>query len=451
MRALVTCTALLAAASAAGAGIRPNDYAYGATLAIDGRSALYRTPLPLDVYRVATRPGLGDVCVVNGLDEVVPFTLRRPPAARQEPAAFTALALFPLHSADRNPSEALKLRLRSAGTSIDLEQPPGAAPADAVHAYLIDARGAPAALTALRLAWPVEAPDFAAHATVEASEDLARWQPVARGGAIVNLHFGGQDFVRAEIPLPDVRASFLRLTFDSPAPALVLTGVDGTRRLPQPEAVRTRIAATAGAGAAAGEYEFDLGAAVPLDRLNLELPEQNTVVEAEFLARGATDKDWRSVAHGRLYRLRLPAMPDLTNAPLVVPPTSARFWKVRVPAAGGGLGHGLPTLAGGWLADEVVFVARGQPPFRLLYGNAAATPLAVPADALVVPGADPHAPSEALEPQPARLGARVDFGGAERLVPQTPAPDWKRWLLWTVLVAGVAALAAMARKLARGA
>jgi hypothetical protein len=450
MRALLTWTALLAAtpAVAADAEVHPNDYAYGATLAIDGRSALYAAPVPLDVYRVAAEPDLGDLCVINGLGEVVPFALRRPLAARQEPAPFAVLALFPLHAPDRNPSEALKLRLRAGGTSLDLDQPPEAAPSDAVHAYLIDARGADQPLTALRLAWPADAAEFSSRLTVETSEDLARWQTVARGAAVVNLHFGGQDFVRADVPLPDVGAPFLRLSFENPAPPLVLSAVSGARRLPQPEAARARITAAARAEATAGEYEFDLGAGVPLDRINLELPEQNTVVEAEFLARAGAAKEWRSVARGRLYRLRLAGLPDLTNAPLAVPPTTARYWKVRVAGAGGGLGHGLPTLVGGWLADELLFVARGPAPFRLLYGNAAAARLAVAADALIVP-ADRRAAAQALQPQPAVVGARVEFGGAERLVPQRPAPDWKRWLLWAVLLAGVAALGVMARRLAR--
>ncbi len=447
MRALLTCTALLATAVAAGGEIRPNDYAYGATLGAAGGAALKLARLPLEVYRVATRTDLGDLCVVNGLGEVVPFALRRPPASRLEPAPFEALPWFPLHAADRSPSDALKLHLRSGGTSLDLDQPPRAAPATAVRAYLIDARGAGQPLTALRLAWPPEAAEFSARVSVESSEDLARWQAVARGAPVVNLHFAGQDFVRAEVALPEVRAPFLRLSFDSPAPPLLLSAVSGARRPPQPEAARTPITAPGRAAANAGEYEFDLGAAVPLDRLNLELPEQNSVVEAEFLARGAGAQDWRSVARGRLYRLRLAAAPDLSNAPLAVAPVAARYWKVRIASAGGGLGHGLPTFVGGWLADELVFVARGPAPFRLLYGNATATPLAVSADALLAPGGGGAVP--ALEPQPVAVGAPVVFGGTERLVPPVPAPDWKRWLLWAVLVLGVAALGAMALRLAR--
>jgi len=453
MRALWTVTALCAAspALAAGAEVRPNDYAYGAPLAIDGRAALYAAPLPLDVYRVAVRAELTDLCVVNGRGEVVPFALRRPPAAHRQPAPFEPLALFPLRAPDRNPSEALKLRLRSGSTSLDLDRPQEAAPAGSVRAYLVDARGAGRPLTALRLGWPAGAAEFAARLTVETSDDLVHWQGATRGAAVVNLHFAGQDFVRAEVPLAEVRAPFLRLSFEDPAPALTLTGVAGARRLPEPEAARAERVVPGRATAVAGEYEFELDAALPLDRVSLALPEENTVVEAEFLARAGDAGDWARVARGRLYRLKVAAQADLSNAPLALPPTRARHWKVRVASAGGGLGGGLPSLVGGWLADELVFVARGPAPFRLLYGNAAAVPLAVGVEALTVPAAGPEAPAPTLEPRPATVGERISYGGAGRLVPERPAPDWKRWLLWAVLVGGVAALGLMARRLARDA
>jgi hypothetical protein len=193
-RFLLVALALLAAPAAAVAGgLEPNDYAYGAVLGVSGRSALYAAPLPLEVYRVATRADLADVCVVNGVGEVVPYALRRPAGERADAAPFAPLPLFPLRTADRSPSEALKLHLRSGTTSIDLDRPPEAGPAEVIRGYLLDARGAHEPLTTLRLAWPADAAEFSARVSVEASEDLAHWRTVARDAAIVNLHFGGQE------------------------------------------------------------------------------------------------------------------------------------------------------------------------------------------------------------------------------------------------------------------
>jgi hypothetical protein len=53
-----------------------------------------------------------------------------------------------------------------------------------------------------------------------------------------------------------------------------------------------------------GEFQFDLGTGPPVDRLNLELPELNTVTEADFLSRSDTKSPWHPVAQGVFYRLQ---------------------------------------------------------------------------------------------------------------------------------------------------
>ncbi len=450
MRALAICTLTLAAtAGAAPREFRPDDYAFAIPLAVDGRSPVYSLPLPAEVYRATTRADLGDLCVVNGNGEVVPFAVRRPPAAQSAPAGFASLPLFPLRTADRAPSEALKLRLRTGATQLELDRPADAGGGEAVGAYLIDARAAGGPLTALRLGWPDDAAEFTARVVVEAGEDLTHWQAIVREAAVVNLRFAGQQFLRSDIPLPDTHASFLRLSFAGSAPPLVLTGVSADRRAARTEAERVPVRVDATAGAKPDEYDFDLGARLPLDRLNLELPEPNTVVNAEFLARQEAAAEWRSVAHVRLHRLRLEGLPDLVNPPVAVPPVAARYWRVRIDGAGGGLGRGQPALVGGWLPDELTFVARGSAPFRVLYGSAIAPPLPVASDALLDASGQLRASGRALSPARALAGAPIAEGGPDRLLPPVPAPDWKRYLLWGVLIAGVAALATMAARLSR--
>jgi hypothetical protein len=447
----IALTAALAlSASAAGAPeFNPSDYAYGAPLAIDGRSAVYVVPFSQDVYRVATRPDLGDVAVVNGADEVVPFAIRRPSPPPEAAPATIALPLFPLEGPGNLPGDALRLRLRSGTTSVDIDQPATARAASAPTAYLIDARQVGEPLSRLHLNWAADAPDFSVRYSIDWSSDLVRWLPIGPSAAVVNLHFAGQAFERADIDLPGFRAQFLRLTWAGSTTPVALTGVSGEHRRPRTEAIRFPALAHGTASAVAGEYEFDLGARLPLDRLNLGLPEDNTLADVEFLARDSTADAWRSIVHGRLYRLAVAGAPDLTSPPLAIAATPARYWKVRISAAGGGIGRAPPELSGGWLPDELLFVARGRPPFRLLYGNASAPPLAVAPAALTVGGDTAAAEPRALAPGRAALAAAVEVGGRERLAPVVPAPDWKRWLLWAVLVLGVAMLARMAFRLSR--
>jgi hypothetical protein len=116
---------------------------------------------------------------------------------------------------------------------------------------------------------------------------------------------------------------------------------------------------------------------------------------------------------------------------------------------GGGLGHGGPVFVGGWLPDIVVFVARGNGPFELVYGSGAARPASVPVESLL-----PRSPGDGADGAPilireARLLAPVTIGGPARLKPELGKPNWRVITLWTVLVLGVGLLGWMAWRLLR--
>ena len=447
-RTLCICFVLAAIAVAARTSadaLRPSEYAYGSTIATDEDAAQYVVALGEDQYRHSFRSDLGDLCVVNGLNELVPFEIRRPALKQNTPEPLRNLPLFPLHGQDRSPSESLKLKLRAGGTSLEVEQPHEVSDG-AIGAYLIDARASDRALSTLHLAWPDTAANFSIRLLVEASEDLTHWQTVTKA-PIVNLHYGGQEFVRADVPVEDTKASFLRVSSSDRMPLVTLTTVSGQPRAEHVEMKRLiRSAPAAMSPGKPNQYEFDLGAALPIDRLNLRLPELNTVVDVQFFAKSADRNDWQFIIRNRLYRLKVAAGDDLTNAAINIPITSSRYWKIQVDAAGGALGSGLPVLDAGWLPDEVIFVARGPTPFRVLYGNARPAARGLQTASLVGLRQDTTLP---LEPRPARLGAEKVIGGELQLKPPVLEPDWRRWVLWSVLILGVAALATMAWRLSR--
>jgi hypothetical protein len=191
-----------------------------------------------------------------------------------------------------------------------------------------------------------------------------------------------------------------------------------------------------------GDYEFDLAGLYPVERIELVLPELNTVVPAVVSARNGMQDPWHVMASEVVYRLRQ-GDTDVSSPAIVIAPTAARYWRVHVDPATGGLGAGMPKLRAGWLPQHVVFAARGSAPFMLAYGSTTVLPSALAVRTLV-PGYDTaNAPAIGVAvAQPAQAVA----GNAARL---TPAVDWKRWVLWLTLVLGVAVLGTMAWRLSR--
>jgi hypothetical protein len=426
-----------------------SDFAYGIPVETDGRSAVYSVRVPLAVYQNTARADLGDIRVLNGRGEVVPYGLRRASGDVVSQGSIVALPLFPLHGSSVEPSDALKLRLEAAGASVEIERIGVPATQGATTVYLIDARDVTGSLSALELAWDPSSADFSARARIEASDDLAAWRRVAEA-PVVNLHYAGQQFLRQRIEFTPLATKYIRLSWADASPAIGLTVVSA-----EPAAAHTDVARDSLTVQSVpvrnhpGEYLVDLGAHVPLDRVNLRLPEVNTLLAVDFDARADAGEDWRPVTDATLYRLRATDGSELENRPVFIPRSLARYWRVRVAGDGGGLGRTAPVFAGGWLPDELVFVARDAGPFELVYGNGSAPPATVAIQSLLPQVTDAAANRPAVRIGEARLLEPVQIGGPARLE-SGPRPIGRRVVtLWAILVLGVGSLGWMAWRLLR--
>ncbi len=445
--------ALLAAVMVAGtlpakaATFRQTDYAYSANLTVTGAGPAYAASIPLEVYRSVTRADLTDICVVNASGEVVPFAVRRleaPPLRSPEPVR---LRLFPLLGTSEGSGEALRLRLREGETAVDIERSKATAGPDRPSSYLVDARALRRPMSEIRIGWDSAAPDFSARLQIDASDDLEHWRPMSYGAQVISLHYAGQAFVRNEVPVDSTHASFLRLTWNSVQGSPVINNVEAIPSAIEAPLKRLSLEVGGAATAHQGEFDFDLGARLPVEQVNLLLPEPNSVVHADFLVPVSGTRKWQPVAEGQIYDLALPRSGNLANKPIVIPPTPGRHWRVRISEAGGGIGQGVPRLEVSWIPSEVVFLARGKGPFKLLYGNADAQSLALTPGAILNPMGSEDVSHPSLQPGRATLEAAYLLGGPARLTPAAPRPDWKRWILWTILLVGVGVLAFMAWRL----
>jgi hypothetical protein len=186
----------------------------------------------------------------------------------------------------------------------------------------------------------------------------------------------------------------------------------------------------------ADDYLFDLGAHAPVSRVNVVLPEVNTTVAVELSSRRTANDPWRVVARTGFYRLKA-ADAEQQNAPLEIRVDDDRYWRARIINSAGPPRAPLG-LHVEWIPNEVTFLAQGQGPFLLVYGNA--TAIRAEADLSQMPAT--------LQISPATVGSRQVLGGPTRLVGNPAAFPWMRALLWGVLLMAVALLAWMAHRLA---
>jgi Protein of unknown function (DUF3999) len=435
LSALAVGTSLESAGSPSGS--TPQDFAYRMQVVGTGDAAAYRVALPLAVYQKIVRPDLADLRVFNGSGEPVPFAIERPATGTVSNAA-AALSLFPLKDDSGATLDAIRVTIQSGQRAINVQTGDRGPPSGRINSYLVDGRSLAVPVAALRLEWPQDAADFAGRVRVEASDSLTDWRVVNGAAPIANLHSDAQRLVEQRVEFAPTQAKFWRLSWSGAAAPFALTSVLGEPAKQNVDARHTSLSLAAQPGKAPGEFEYDIGASLPVDRLNLELPDINTVVEVELLSRVRPADAWHTVRRSGFYRLKGESE-ELRNGPVPVALNTDRHWLLRTDPQRGGLGTSAPHLVVEWVPHEVVFVARGAGPFYVAYGRAAAEGAAV---SLAVLPKDVSIAS-------ASLSSPESSGGDSLLQPPAAPFPWKTPLLWSILIAGAGLLAWMALRLSK--
>jgi hypothetical protein len=197
------------------------------------------------------------------------------------------------------------------------------------------------------------------------------------------------------------------------------------------------------------EYVFDLGGAIPVDRVQVDLPTANTVVEAQLYSALEASGPWLHHFSGVLYQLDHPDG-ALRNAEITVPAIRRRYFKLAVAEKGGGLGGVAPALEVAWMPEQLLFVARGAGPFALGYGRAQVDGSRFDAAELIQSALPPDAdPRRDLPRETAQLGPVRTVGDPSVLEPRAEPPAPKTLALWGVLVGSVLIVLALSVRLLR--
>ena len=434
---------LTAASLSAAAAESPGDFAFAVPIQGLGADALHRVAIPQAVYESAAFSDLRDLRVFNGAGEMVPYAFRPVDRISEKPAPVT-LPIFPLRGPRDARSDELDLSFdKSAGkVSVRLSSRGPTAGPQALLGYLIDASSLKTALNGIEVNWGKATADRLVSARLEAGDDLKHWTTLAADAPLGGLSHAGQRLQRNAIEHRSVKSKYLRLMWTDPAQAIALKSIVGLspEQYAQPERSWKEVVATPDA-AKPGEYLADLGGRFPLDRLALRLPQENTIVPAQFLSRGKPEDTWMPVTRAVVYRLKQGGR-ELVSPEISIGMNTHRYWLLRVDPAAGGIGSGLLMVRAGWTPREIVFTARGTGPFRLAYGNSRAHSGSLGIESLV--------PGWRTDQEPQMSVAST--GTVQKLAGEAaarPRADLKKWALWSALLAGVAVLAWMAWRLTK--
>lgn len=419
----------------------PDDFAYGISLTPQTESAIYEFTLPQSVYCHITRADLGDMRVFNRQGEVVPYLLRCPEISTQAVAPVT-LPFFPIYTEPGKSGGEFSFQLSAdgRGSILSIQTKSGTQPTENIRAYIIDASAADRAVSELEADWRNEGESFVTTVSVECSDDLTHWQTLVSAATLARLQYGEHRLAQNRIVLPARKAKYLRISWSAGRQSFELNSVKALFSPITAEPDRSEISVS---GIAAKDkpntYEFDLKGLFPADRINLSLPQRNSLTQAVLKSRANSKEEWKIRHRGLFYNLSVEGN-ALNNVPVSLSPAlSDRYWRLETDDSGG-MGSGIPVLKISWIPHRLIFLARGEAPFQLAYGSTKVRAPEASMDRLFdsIGGNQTHLVRNVLP------GNEVEIGGADNLKPQTPPFPWKKFLLWAVLIIGVLVLAWMA-------
>jgi hypothetical protein len=433
----------LALAATASATDAPSEFAYAATIQAAPGDALYRLRLPAVVYTHSAHADLRDLRVFNGRGETVPHALQ-PAASAAGPETRARVPVFPVPTARNDGGvEGFQVEMRTGGTVIRVLGADGNA-ANRGFSWLADASAVSRPFDHLDLELADSAESTLAHVDVRVSEDMKSWRTVAEAATVVSTRVGADSLQRLRIDTPGARGRYVLLIALANGTPLPLKGVHAVLAPGKPEhPFESVVFDASGTDRASASWEYDLGRALPVQEVALGVPDGNVLLPVEIASRNDASAPWRPLTTATAYSLRQGGV-SYYSAPIPVAGPPARFFRVRLVSGQGTMPQEAPKLTIRWRSDDLIFAARGAPPFTLAFGKGDARDGAMPVASLI-PG---FGTPTALEPTRASLGQIREHAGVAAL--KTPLP-FGRWALWGLLGLGTAMLVSMAIRLARGA
>ncbi len=430
-----------------------NDFAYMADVDIEGGKPFYELEIPAIVYEDISRPDLGDLRVLNAGGQVVPHGLRMAAPEMTRRTETRDVPFFPLYQQAGKHIDDLHINIQrnSDGEVIDIRSSPEHKEADRLVGYLLDMRQWKQAIDQIKLSWKLsDEVTFIHKLSISTSRDLTRWHLIASGKPLVNLSFQGHQLKEDSIRLSTGSTNYLRLLFEDHKPGLEITGVQVLNTRSSQQQIRNWQQVGVEAGSAPGEYAFSQPMKSRVHELRVQLPENNTVVRVQALSRASKEQNWQYRGSALLYRLDANGVRVEKKAVHV---TASRdpYWIIRVDQQGGGLGSGLPAVELSWQPQNLVFVARGQPPYRVVWGSARVKPVSTSASQILVAGGTAElagsAGNSTLLGQARWVPGSVRAVNQQVLEPEREQINWRQWILWSVLILAALVLIVMAVRL----
>ena len=438
---------LLTLISNAGASeLIPADFARALLIEANSGAAIYEVKIPAEVYETVVRRDLGDMRVFNANEERVPHTLRKPEKIEITETRIS-LPFFPLYDENsKNSSASPDFTIAEDGAIVSLREQGSAVLAENAHIkkYVIDLSKIGKKITAMEFELLGAGDNYVKRLTIEQGRDLNKWRRLLNNAALTRLQYGDHQLQFNRIEIPYYQEKYLRFSWHDATDGIQLGAVYAIiKDSEQKNTVNWQNGNSELIDSDQTSYEFDFGGAFPVGQLNVELPDINTLIEAQVSSRSDPGAEWGHRYNGLFYNLQVQGN-RIQNDVISLPVVDDRYWQLKV-NSDDGMGKNPPRFRFGWTGHSLFFLARGPGPFSLAFGSGKAEPAERPVATLLNVL---NNKSQANIIGMAYISDSYELSG-DAAKDKHFDISWQRTILWFVLAVGVLLLGFMAFRLLR--
>ena len=332
----------------------PDDFEW--TMELTGNAgSLLSLNISETIYRGIKRPDLGDIRVYDAEGNPAPFLIRTVRGTVETLPEKTV----PLLAWDKNTQ-----RFSASGIEINTSELAvtitGQTEEERGSVYLADLSGLETAPSKLILEF--EKNDyFNALLHIRSSDDLAEWKDYDKIQAAVFYDSPGTDKNEFDIP----QGRYLLLNFDRNIPGLH-SGLVHFDPAEIPLLGETHFSGTKSADGK--KILYNTVGCFPAAKIKFILSQPDSIrVTVRESAQPENSRRWSSIRETVIYRIQTPEKEPSMNGALDAAGFSGPYWEIE--ALGEQVFTEIPVMSLLWETRELVFLARGQGPWILAYGN----------------------------------------------------------------------------------
>jgi hypothetical protein len=425
--------------------LTPDSFSRVAPILTTEKNSVYSIDLGKEVYEGVVYSDLRDLRVFNSQNQMVPFGFSLKTGEEVHQTEQKELKFFPImgeKEARYGAESHLEWRENGASGSATFKFPSRSNLPLEKRGYLIDLRKTNHPLRSLDLDWSGVEENSFVNINIESSQDLQYWSSLVNSHVLAQFKFGGESLSQKNIDLPEVKAKYLRITWQGNS-GFNLRKVVGEFSMGTWTDTQRHFTKVSSATRNGLEFFYE-SIPVVVDRVKVFLPDPNTVVRMEISSRENNQQTWRRRFEGVVYRVSRKEG-EIVSPSIKTYPSSDRFWRLQIFGKDMVVGEKTPELEMGWMSHRLFFLAHGEGPFKLAWGlEGAEQPdfgLGSIDRQLTIDG-------QSVQPVLANLGDMTIQKKTEKSLDAVSNPfPWKQYLLWGGLIIMLVVTGGMAYRL----